>query len=243
MHYKDYPIRMLLSMLVLCIFWLTTFVAVLGNKESDHAKIYANTPEPLVKIISASGYIWNITWYQLIFSATWSDTIKVNENIVAPSWWTYNIDIPLITPSTSISIVASNSLKTNTFTVNVNRDKTPVEMEAEKQAEIQRLEQEKIAEKQRLEVQKQQALLEAKENRIKAKYESIAKNWYLYQIEKKLFDRDFKQFSSEFAPAPDWSTQVETIYVNNVEWCYVEIALQNSYSLDSHYYSVKVECK
>lgn len=134
-----------------------------------------------------------------------------------------------------------------TFTITRNATEEEIKIEEEEkrvvaEAEAKRAAEEKAKEEEKARVEKElQAKYDRETAQLQTKYEKIAKNGYLYEIEQKLHSLWFKQIDSWFAKAPDWSTQVQTIYQWEDNGYDITITLQNSYSLWNHYYTVSVK--
>jgi Skp family chaperone for outer membrane proteins len=83
--------------------------------------------------------------------------------------------------------------------------------EEAKNAEDLRLANEKLE----TERKKEQKIIQSKIDSLKAKYEKLCKNGYLYEVKGKLLDNKFYEERSGFEKSPDGSTQVASYYTKD----------------------------
>lgn len=89
----------------------------------------ASTPVPTIKILSGTGNLWSATTYKLAFSMENATDVTVNgERVATQSWTTFGSDIPLVSPQTTIDIVASNTYYSARTTFAIIRNKTEHEI-------------------------------------------------------------------------------------------------------------------
>lgn len=257
--WKNYKLRTSLSFipLMVILFWwsqATAEMPTIGITETNWL-----TMSWLDYTVNSSD-----TWsYLLQISAEHADWVDINGKPATRSWSSFIADIRLTNVVTTVSISARNTHLSIEKKFNLERQKNSEDLRIEEEQkriaqenEKKRLEEAKkrIAEEakkaedlrianEKLEAgrKNEQKVIQSKIDSLKAKYERLCKNGYLYEIKGRLSDNNFYEEKSGFEKAPDGSTNVASYYTKD-EWDYtISIRLISAYDLESHYYNVNVE--
>lgn len=257
--WKNYKLRATLSFipLIVILFWwsqATAEMPIITIIETNG--LTSNGSDYVIN----NSDTWALT---LNINAEHTEWLDVNWKPATKSWSSFIADIRLTNIVTPISISARNTHLTSEKKFNLQRQKNSEDLRIEEEQkriteenEKKRLEEEKkriaeeakkaedlriASEKLELERKKEQKIIQTKIDSLKAKYERLCKNGYLYEVKSRLLDNKFYEERSGFEKAPDGSTQVASYYTKD-EWDYtINIRLVGAYDLESHYYNIDVE--
>ena len=179
-----------------------------------------------------------MTGYTLQVSASWATNIIIDGMTFTGS--EASVTIPLYNPKKNIVITAKNPRFSTEKNYNIIRPLSEEETAQKEKEEAEK--QKKIEEKKMLEKMKQEEKEKntAEAEKIKKRYEDIAKNGYIHEIKWELHDRDFVQVDSDFEKSPDGSMQVVETFQKKEGIFTITIRLTGSYDIDTHYYRVNV---